>query len=86
MELLACISPKQFILGSLLESRIIQIYTPDCIRVGAQSFQLFATLWTITHQAPLSMGFPRQEYWNGLLFSSPGNLLNPGVKPMSLAL
>ena len=32
------------------------------------------------------MGFPRQEYWNGLPFSSPGDLLNPGVKPMSLAL
>ena len=33
-----------------------------------------ATPWTVTHQAPLSMGFPRQEYWSGLPFPSPGNL------------
>ena len=45
--------------------------------------QLFATLWTIAHQAPLSMGFPRQEYWSGLPFPSPGDLPNPGIKPMS---
>ena len=85
MELLACISPKQFISGSLLESRIIQIYTPDCIRVGAQSFQLFATLWTITHQAPLSMGFPRQEYWSGLPFSPSGDLPHSSIEPSSPA-
>ena len=47
--------------------------------------QLFVTLWTIAHQAPLSMGFPRQEYWSGLLFLSPGDLPDlPGIKPMSL--
>ena len=34
--------------------------------------QLFATPWTVAHQAPLSMGFPRQEYWSGLPFRSPG--------------
>ena len=38
-----------------------------------------------THQAPLSMGFPRQEHWSGLSFPSPGELLNPGIKPASLA-
>ena len=43
--------------------------------------QLFATLWTIAHQAPLSMGFPRQEYWSGLPFPSPGDLPHPGIKP-----
>ena len=37
-------------------------------------FQLSVTLWTIAHQAPLSMGFSRQEYWNGFPFPSPGNL------------
>ena len=36
--------------------------------------QLFATLWTIAHQTPLSMGFSRQEYWSGLPFSPPGDL------------
>ena len=45
---------------------------------------LFATLWTIVCQTPLSMGFSRQEYWNGLLFPPPGDLPDPGIKPMSL--
>ena len=44
------------------------------------------SLWTIAHQAPLSVGFPRQEHWSGLPFSSPGDLLNPGIGPMSLIL
>ena len=47
---------------------------------------LFATLSTVAHQAPLSMGFPRQEYWSGLTFPSPGDLPNPGIKPTSPAL
>ena len=46
--------------------------------------QLFATPWTIAHQAPLSMGFSRQEYWSGLPCSPPGDLPNPGIKPASL--
>ena len=37
------------------------------------------TLWTVAHQAPLSMGFPRQEYWSGLPFPSPGGTPNPGI-------
>ena len=40
----------------------------------------------IAHPAPLSMGFPRQEYWSGLPFPSPGDLPNPGIKPASPAL
>ena len=43
----------------------------------------FATPWTVTHQAPLSMGFPRQEYWSGLPFPSPEDLPNPGFELMS---
>ena len=46
---------------------------------------LFVTLWTVPHQAPLSMGFSRQEYWSGLPFPFPGDLPNPGIKPMSPA-
>ena len=46
--------------------------------------QLFATLWTVAHQASLSMGFSRQKYWCGLPFPSPGDLPNPGIKPESL--
>ena len=48
--------------------------------------QLFVTPWTIDHQAPLSMGFFRQEYWSGLPFLPPGDLSDPGIKPMSPAL
>ena len=48
--------------------------------------QLFVTLWTIAHQAPLSMGFSRQEYLRGLPCSIPGDLPDPGIKPTSLAL
>ena len=44
---------------------------------------LFAMLWTIAHLAPLLMEFPRQEYWNGFPFPSPGNLPDPGIKPGS---
>ena len=48
--------------------------------------QLFATPWTRAYQAPPSMGFFRQEYWSGLPFPSPGDLLNPGIEPGSPAL
>ena len=48
--------------------------------------QLFVTPWTAAHQAPLFMRFPRQEYWSGLPFPSPGDFPDPGIKPMSLAL
>ena len=48
--------------------------------------QLCATLWTVAHEAPPSMGFSRQEYWSGLPFPSPGDLANPGIKPGSPAL
>ena len=41
----------------------------------------FGTPWTVAHQAPLSMGFPRQEYWSGLPFPSPGDLPDPGKNP-----
>ena len=41
--------------------------------------------WTVAYQAPLSMGFSRQEYWSGLLFPSPGDLPNLGIKPVSPA-
>ena len=44
------------------------------------------TPWTVAHQAPLSMGFLRQEYWSGLPFPSSGDLPNPGIEPGSPAL
>ena len=44
------------------------------------------TPWIVACQAPVSQEFPRQEYWDGLPFSSPENLPNPRIKPMSVAL
>ena len=49
----------------------------------AKLYSALATAWTVALQAPLSMGFPRQEYWNELPFASPGDLPNPEIKPMS---
>ena len=46
--------------------------------------QLFETPWTVAHQAPLSMGFFRQEYWSGLLCPPPGDLPDPGIETLSL--
>ena len=48
--------------------------------------QLFATPWIVAYQAPLSMGFSRQEYWSGLSFPSPGVLPDPGIEWESLHL
>ena len=45
--------------------------------------RLFATPWTVAHQAPPSMEFSRQEYWSGLPFPSPGDLPDPGIEPGS---
>ena len=45
---------------------------------------LFATPWTVAHQAPLCVEFSRQDYWIGLLFATPGDLPDPGIKSASL--
>ena len=50
-----------------------------------QSCPTLCDLWIVAHQAPLSMGFSRQEYWSGLLCPSPWDLPNPGIKPLSPA-
>ena len=47
--------------------------------------RLFETLWTVACQAPLSMGFSRQEYWSGMLCSPPGDLPNLGIEPLAPA-
>ena len=52
----------------------------------AKSCLTLANPWSVAHQASLSMGFSRQEYWNGLPFPSPGDLHDPGIEPMSPAL
>ena len=55
-----------------------------CIAQSLSCVQPSATLWTLAHQAPLAMEFPRQEYWSGLPFSSP-DFPNPRIKAMSPA-
>ena len=59
-------------------------YVVPLVKVKVKS--LFATPWTVAHQAPLSMGFSRPGYWSGLPFPSPGDLPNPGIEPGSPAL
>ena len=71
-----CLSVVIFFALSLLCTCACMLSRFSCV-------QLFATLWTVAHQAPMSMGFSRQEYWNGLPCPPPGDLSNPGTKPAS---
>ena len=57
---------------------------PVCILSHLSRVQLSETPWTVAHQASLSMGFSRQEYWRGLLWPPPGDLPDPGMEPTSL--
>ena len=57
-----------------------------CLSIVIKSYPTLVTPWTVAHQAPLPMGFSRQEYWSGLLFSSSGDLPYPGIEPGSPAL
>ena len=56
-----------------------------CLLSHFSHVQLFVILWTVALQAPLSMGFFRQDYWSSLPCPPPGDLPDPGIKPMSLA-
>ena len=55
-----------------------------CVLSCFSHVQHFATLWTVAHRAPLSMGFSGQKYWSGLLCLPPGDFPNQGIEPMSL--
>ena len=55
-----------------------------CMLICFSCIQLCVTLWAVAHQAPLSMGFSRQEYWTGLPFPPPRDCPNPGIELMSL--
>ena len=59
---------------------------PVCVCYSLSSVQLFVIPWTVAGQAPLSLGFSRQEYWSGLPCPPPGDLPNPGIEPRSPAL
>jgi len=62
----------------------VQYICEKCMLSRFSHVRLFATLGTVAHQAPLSMGFSRQEYWSGLSCPPPGDLLNPRNEPTSL--
>ena len=57
-----------------------------CVLSRYRRVRLFATLWTVAHQAPLSMGLPRQESWSGLPFPPPEDPPDPGIETPSPAL
>ena len=56
-----------------------------CMLSRFSCVQLFVILWSVVHQAPLSIGFSRKEYWSGLPLSTQGHLPNPGIESVSLA-
>ena len=62
---------------------IVPVCLCTCVCQLLSCVWLFATPWTIAHQASLFMALSRQEYWNGLPFPSPRDLLHPGIKPVS---
>ena len=66
---------------SLAHTFPVHVRVLSCI----SSVGFFANLWTVAHQAPLSMGFSMQEYWSRLLCPAPGDLPEPGVELTSLA-
>ena len=63
-----------------------RLWDPLCCGLVTKLFVTLCDPMDIAHQAPLSMGFPRQEYWSGLPFPSPGDLSNSGIDPKSPAL
>ena len=78
------VSQQLFQLQNSSSLVLIQIILCMCVCKLSCFNRVFATLWTIAHQAPLSMGFYRQEYWSGLSCLPAGDLPNPGIKPSTL--
>ena len=83
-----CAWDKLWILPSIyFVSQCVQQFSRMKVKVKLLShLRLFATPWTIAYQAPLFIGFSRQEYWSGFPFPSPGDLPNPAIEPRSPAL
>ena len=80
----SCGSMPQCPQESLAESRMPKNMVCGGGACVLSCVRLFAILWTVAHQAPLSMGYSRQEHWSGLTFPPPGDLPDPGIKPTSL--
>ena len=93
INILGLMTVSSYSIGSFFLTKDLLIltllYCSACMCAVLSCFsrvQLFATPRTVALQAPLSMGFPRQEYWSGLPCPPPGDLPDPGIKPVSPAL
>ena len=77
---------EHIIITTRANSLHLQLMTPRIASVLSHfsRVRLCATPWTVAHQAPLSMGFSRQEYWSGLPCPPPGDLPDPGIEPRFL--
>ena len=73
-----------FLVNFLSPNNMVCVCVCVCVWSHFSRVQLFATLWTVAHQAPQSTGYSRQEYWSGLSCPSSGDLTNPGTEPMSV--
>ena len=88
------VNAEESVMSSYLKKILLQFskyhlhrkFNLDSVCAGRSVVSDSATPWQVALQAPLSMGFFRQKFWNGLLFPSPGNLSDPGNEPMSPAL
>ena len=82
---IVCVSPQQLIAKRYKGLLVLFLqYLCLCVLSQFSHVQLFATLWTVACQTPLSMGFSRREYWSGLPCLPPGDLPDLGIKPLSL--
>ena len=77
-----CYVPLQRVMYSGWGISLFSFTLHVCVLSHLCHMWLFVTLWTVAHQAPLSMGFSRQENWSGLPFPSPGDLPNPLALPL----
>ena len=73
-----------YLISYLIKQSLKSPSLPPCMLGCFSHVQLFVTSWTVTHLAPLSMGFSRQEHWSGLPCPLPRALPDPGIKPSSL--
>ena len=73
------------VIAQIRPRRVHQHLVRACVCCRFARVQLFTTSWTVAHQAPLSMGFSRQEYWSGLPCPPPGDLPDPEIEPGSPA-
>ena len=82
--------PEAYVGCCLLQNKYQKVYVTRKVGVHAKwlcfsCVRLFATLWTVVHQAPLSMTFSRQEYWSALPFPPPEDLPSPGIESSSVS-